>query len=194
LTGDKASFPEQHMRHRVGEQEAAREVSGEEVPGCGGARLAGSRRTAARAADDRSLSASSSGSTERHISPLTPRYPDEGAAVAWWCGCAASRAVACRGHTDYIRSPGARPLLQGYNRFDGGSPTSSDWNKWKVAIQAEIASLYERKVFSAVMPTPPGILPVGYKWVFIHKRNEDNAVVRYKSKAGGTKFYAKTWH
>jgi len=55
LTGDKASFPEQHMRHRVGEQEAAREVSGEEVPGCGGARLAGSRRTAARAADDRSL-------------------------------------------------------------------------------------------------------------------------------------------
>ena len=58
----------------------------------------------------------------------------------------------------------------------------SDWDKWKVAIETEIASLYKRKVFSAVMPTPPGILPVGYKWVFIRKRNENNEVVRYKAR------------
>jgi len=32
------------------------------------------------------------------------------------------------------------------------------------------------------MPTPPGILPVGYKWVFVHKRNENNKVVRYKAR------------
>jgi len=32
------------------------------------------------------------------------------------------------------------------------------------------------------MPTPPGILPVGYKWVFVRKRNENNDVVRYKAR------------
>jgi hypothetical protein len=58
----------------------------------------------------------------------------------------------------------------------------SDWDKWKVAIETEIASLNERKVFSAVMPTPHGILPVGYKWVFVRKTNENNEAVRYKAK------------
>ena len=57
----------------------------------------------------------------------------------------------------------------------------SDWDKWKVAIEIEIASLNKRKVFSTVMPTPSGILSVGYKWVFVHKRNENNEVVRYKA-------------
>ena len=58
----------------------------------------------------------------------------------------------------------------------------SDWEKWKVAIKTEIASLNKRNVFSAVMPTPPGILPVGYKWVFVRKRNKNNEVVRYKAR------------
>ena len=58
----------------------------------------------------------------------------------------------------------------------------SDWDKWKIAIETEIASLYKRKVFSAVLSTPPGILPVGYKWVFVRKRNENNEVVRYKAR------------
>jgi hypothetical protein len=57
-----------------------------------------------------------------------------------------------------------------------------DWDKWKVAIETEIASLNKRKVFSVVMPTPPGIFPVGYKWVFVRKRNENNEVVRYKAR------------
>ena len=39
----------------------------------------------------------------------------------------------------------------------------SDWNKWKEAIQAELASLTKRKVFSSVMPTPSKIFPVGFK-------------------------------
>jgi hypothetical protein len=58
----------------------------------------------------------------------------------------------------------------------------SDWDKWKEAIEVEIASLNKRKVFSAVRPTPPGILPVGYKWVFVRKRNKNNEVVRYKAR------------
>jgi hypothetical protein len=49
----------------------------------------------------------------------------------------------------------------------------SDWIKWKAAIEAELASLYKREVFSAVMPTPRNIFPVGYKWVFIRKQNEN---------------------
>ena len=58
----------------------------------------------------------------------------------------------------------------------------SDWDKWKVEIETEIASLYKREVFSAVLPTPPGIFPVGYKWIFVHKRNENNELVRYKAR------------
>jgi hypothetical protein len=58
----------------------------------------------------------------------------------------------------------------------------SDWDKWKEAIEVEIASLNKREVFSAVIPTPPGILPLGYKWVFVRKRNENNEVVRYKAR------------
>jgi hypothetical protein len=58
----------------------------------------------------------------------------------------------------------------------------SDWGKWKKAIEAEITSLYKRQVFSEVMPTPRGIFPVGYKWVFVWKRNEQNEVVRYKAR------------
>jgi hypothetical protein len=32
--------------------------------------------------------------------------------------------------------------------------------KWKDVIEAELASLYKRQVFSTVMPTPHGIFPV----------------------------------
>jgi hypothetical protein len=39
-----------------------------------------------------------------------------------------------------------------------------------------------REVFTNVMPTPPRIFPVGFKWVFIQKRNENNDVVRYKAR------------
>jgi hypothetical protein len=55
-----------------------------------------------------------------------------------------------------------------------------DWNKWKEAIEDELNSLNRRKVFTDVIPTPPRIFPVGFKWAFIQKRNENNRVVRYK--------------
>ena len=66
-----------------------------------------------------------------------------------------------------------------------------DWNKWKEAIQAELASLTKRKVFSSVMPTPSKIFPVGFKWVFIRKRNEKNEVVRYKARLVAQGFMQK---
>jgi hypothetical protein len=58
----------------------------------------------------------------------------------------------------------------------------SDWNKWKVAIEAEVNSLKKRKLFTDVIPTPPRIFPDGFKWVFIRKRNENIDVVRYKAR------------
>jgi hypothetical protein len=56
------------------------------------------------------------------------------------------------------------------------------WNKWKEAIDAEVNSIKKRKVFTDVIPTPPRIFPVGFKWVFNRKRNENNEVVRYKAR------------
>jgi hypothetical protein len=58
----------------------------------------------------------------------------------------------------------------------------SDWIKWKKAIETELGSLRKREVFSNVIPTPPRTYPVGFKWVFIWKRNQNNAVVRYKAR------------
>jgi hypothetical protein len=58
----------------------------------------------------------------------------------------------------------------------------SDWNKWKEAIEDELNSLKKRKVFTDVIPTPPRIFLVRFKWVFIRKRNENNEVVRHKAR------------
>ena len=55
----------------------------------------------------------------------------------------------------------------------------NDWPKWKDAIQAELASLEKREVFGPIIRTPEGIKPVGYKWVFVRKRNEKGEVMRY---------------
>jgi hypothetical protein len=58
----------------------------------------------------------------------------------------------------------------------------SNWNRWKEANETELNSLKKRKMFMDVIPTPPRIFHVGFKWVFIQKRNENNEVVRYKAK------------
>jgi hypothetical protein len=55
-------------------------------------------------------------------------------------------------------------------------------NKWKEVIEDEINSLKKRKMFTNVMPTPPRTFPVGFKWVFVQKRNKNNKVVRYKAR------------
>jgi hypothetical protein len=47
--------------------------------------------------------------------------------------------------------------------------------------ETELDSLRKREVFSNVIPTPPKTYPVGFKWVFIQKRNENNEVVRYNT-------------
>ena len=57
-----------------------------------------------------------------------------------------------------------------------------DWPKWKDAIQTELKSLEKREVFGSITHTPRGVKPVGYKWVFVRKRNEKNEIVRYKAR------------
>jgi len=57
-----------------------------------------------------------------------------------------------------------------------------DWEQWKNAIQAELDSLNKRKVFGSIVLTPADVRPVGYKWVFVRKRNEKNEITRYKAR------------
>ncbi|KAL0796991.1 hypothetical protein Bca101_068368 [Brassica carinata] len=57
-----------------------------------------------------------------------------------------------------------------------------DWLKWKEAINVELNSLKKRGVFSPIIRTPNDTKPVGYKWVFVRKRNENGEVVRYKAR------------
>ncbi|KAM1061302.1 hypothetical protein FF1_025819 [Malus domestica] len=45
----------------------------------------------------------------------------------------------------------------------------------------ELDSLAKRKVFGPIVPTQPRVKPVGYKWVFVRKRNEKNEIVQYKA-------------
>ena len=58
----------------------------------------------------------------------------------------------------------------------------NDWLKWKEAIQAELNSLSKHEVFGPIVRTPKGVMPVGYKWVFGHKWNEKNKIIRYKAR------------
>jgi hypothetical protein len=37
-------------------------------------------------------------------------------------------------------------------------------------------------MFTDVIATPPRIFPIGFKWVFIQKRNKNNKVVTYKAR------------
>ena len=43
-------------------------------------------------------------------------------------------------------------------------------------------SLAKRKVFGLVVPTPNDVKPLGYKWVFVRKRNDKNEIARYKAR------------
>ena len=58
----------------------------------------------------------------------------------------------------------------------------NDWPKWKEAMQAELHSLIKRDVFGPAVQTPASIKPVGNKWVFVRKRNENNDIIRYKAR------------
>ncbi|TKW70140.1 MAG: hypothetical protein DI543_29245 [Bradyrhizobium icense] len=58
----------------------------------------------------------------------------------------------------------------------------SDWIKWKEVINVELNSLKKSDVFGPIVRTPYDVKPVGYKWVFVRKRNEHDKVVRYKAR------------
>ena len=58
----------------------------------------------------------------------------------------------------------------------------NDWLKGKEAIKTELRSLAKREVFRPVIQTPTNIQHVGYRWVFVRKRNEKNEIVRYKAR------------
>ncbi|KAI3506492.1 hypothetical protein L1887_28853 [Cichorium endivia] len=57
-----------------------------------------------------------------------------------------------------------------------------DWAKWKEAMQAELTSLNKRKVFGPIILTPGDVKPLGYRWIFVRKRNEKDEIVRYKDR------------
>ncbi|KAM2262753.1 hypothetical protein ACFXTI_044176 [Malus domestica] len=58
----------------------------------------------------------------------------------------------------------------------------TDLLNWKQVIQVKLVSLVKHKVFGPIFPTPPRVKPIGYKWVCVRKRNENNETVRYKAR------------
>nr|GEU52566.1 putative RNA-directed DNA polymerase [Tanacetum cinerariifolium] len=75
------------------------------------------------------------------------------------------------------------------NRNDDPEPTlviecqsRHDWNKWKEEMQAELSLLNKRKVFGRTVLAPGVVKPIGYRWVFIRKRNENDEVIIYKAR------------
>jgi len=85
-----------------------------------------------------------------------------------------SYSLACDVMDENDGDPEPRSVTECKNRHD--------WGKWKNAIQTELDSLNKRKVFGPIVLTPVDVRPVGYKWVFVRKRNEKNEIVRYKAR------------
>ena len=48
--------------------------------------------------------------------------------------------------------------------------------------KTELNSLVKREVFGPVVQTPEGVMPIGYRWVFVRKCNEKNKITRYKAR------------
>ena len=57
----------------------------------------------------------------------------------------------------------------------------NDWPKWKEAIQTELNLLTKQAVFGPIVQTSGNIKLVGYKWLFVKKRNENDEIIRYKA-------------
>jgi hypothetical protein len=75
-------------------------------------------------------------------------------------------------HDNLLNDPDSKTMAECKQR--------SDWIKLTETIVAELDSLRKREVFSNVMHTPPRIHPIGFKWVFIRKQNENNEILIYK--------------
>jgi hypothetical protein len=67
----------------------------------------------------------------------------------------------------------------------------TDWPQWKKAIQDELDSLAQRKVFGPVVPTPKHVQPIGHRWVFVRKRDERGEIARYKARLVAQGFLQK---
>ena len=51
---------------------------------------------------------------------------------------------------------------------------------WKEAFEVELNSLSKIEVFGIVVQTPECVKTLGYKWVFVRKRDKNNEITRYK--------------
>ena len=49
-------------------------------------------------------------------------------------------------------------------------------------------SLAKREVFGPVVQTPSDVKSIGYKWVFVRKRNDRNEILRYKARLVAQRF------
>ena len=56
-----------------------------------------------------------------------------------------------------------------------------DSRHWKKAMQSEIESMFNNKVWSLV-DLPKGIKPIGCKWVYKRKRGMDGKVETFKAR------------
>ena len=52
-------------------------------------------------------------------------------------------------------------------------------------------SLKKRGVFGPIVQTPKNVNPVGFKWMFVRKRNEKNDIARYKARLVAQGFLQK---
>ncbi|CAM8943865.1 unnamed protein product [Rhodiola kirilowii] len=80
--------------------------------------------------------------------------------------------LACDIMNENNGDPEPRSIIECKNRHD----------EWKKATETDLDSLNKRKVFGPIVLTPKDVKPVGYKWVFVRKRNEKNEIVRYKAR------------
>ena len=56
------------------------------------------------------------------------------------------------------------------------------WKNADIEIYAGRVKLINKtRSFGPVVQTSKEVKPVGYKWVFVRKRNENNKIIRYKA-------------
>ena len=56
------------------------------------------------------------------------------------------------------------------------------WDKWKEVIRIDLSSLLKRGVFCEIQEMPISHTHVGYRWVFVWKRNDKGEVICCKAR------------
>jgi hypothetical protein len=59
---------------------------------------------------------------------------------------------------------------------------SSEWPHWKRAMQDEMTSMAERKVFGVPQPRTHDMKPIRSKWVFAKKKDAEGRTIRFKAR------------